>query len=237
MRRDDYLIFGSCNTKDYSVGIFGDQLANAPQRSIDVMSVPGKNGDVLIDNGRYENITVSYKAYIIDEYNLNIRGLRSALLAQHGYQKLEDSVNPEEYRMGYILPFEIEESGILRAGQFTLQFNCKPQRYLKVGDYDITLTSSGSIHSDYDEDAAPLIRAYGTGYFSINGVRITINSANSYTDIDCELMEAYKDTMATNCNGNITVNNNKFPVLSKGNNTITISGLSRLDIKPRWWII
>ena len=237
MRRNDHLIFGTCDTKDFGVGIFGDQLANAPQRSVDVMSVPGKNGDVIIDNGRYENITVSYKAYIIDEYNQNIRGLRSALLSQHGYQKLEDSVNPEEYRMGCILPFNIDEYGILRAGEFTLQFNCKPQRYIKDGDYAITFTSNGSIHSDYDEDAAPLIRAYGTGSFTINGVQITINSASSYTDFDCELMEAYKDTMATNCNGNITLNNGKFPVLSKGNNTVTFSGLSSLEIKPRWWII
>ena len=237
MRRNDHLIFGTCDTKDFGVGIYGDQLANAPQRSVDVMSVPGKNGDVIIDNGRYENITVSYKAYIIDEYNQNIRGLRSALLSQHGYQKLEDSVNPEEYRMGCILPFNIEEYGILRAGEFTLQFNCKPQRYIKEGDYAITFTSNGSIHSDYDEDAKPLIRAYGTGSFTINGVQITINSASSYTDFDCELMEAYKDTMATNCNGNITLNNGKFPVLSKGNNAVTFSGLSSLEIKPRWWII
>ena len=237
MLRNDYIIFGSCNTQDYCVGIFGDQLANAPERAIEVVSVPGKNGDVILDDGRYNNIIVSYKAYIVDEYNVNIRGLRNALMAQRGYQKLEDTVNPEEYRMGYFLPFEIDEVGVLRAGEFTLTFNCKPQRFLKSGNQPIVINSASSIFNQYEERALPLIRAYGTGSFTIGDVTVQITSANSYTDIDCETMEAYKDTMATNCNGNIVLTNGEFPYLDPGTNSISMSGITQLDIYPRWWIL
>ena len=212
-------------------------MAKAPERDKEYISVPGKNGDVILDNGRYNNITVSYKAYIISNYNANMRGLRNALMSQKGYQRLEDTVNPEEFRLGEAIPFDIDEAGVLQAGEFVMQFNCKPQRFLKKGEQIITVNANTSIYSEYLEEAKPLIRAYGTGTFSIGGVAVQITSANGYTDIDCELMEAYKDTMATNCNANIVLTNGKFPVLGHGANAVTISGLTKLEIKPRWWIL
>lgn len=235
--RDDYFIFGDIDSRQYSVGIYGDQLAKAPERDQERVSVPGRNGDLILDNERYLNIIVPYKAYIIDNYNENVKGLRNALLSKHGYQKLEDSINPDEYRMAQSMPFEPNEYGVLRAAEFELQFNCKPQRFLKAGDIPIEVTTSATIYSEYDQPALPLIRAYGTGSFTIGGVTIQITSASSYTDIDCELQEAYKDSLATNCNGNIVLTNGKFPQLVKGNNAVSKSGITKLIIYPRWWIL
>lgn len=235
--RNDFFIFGDIDSRLYEVGIYGDKLADPPERDREYVSVPGKNGDIVIDNGRYNNKVVTYKAYIINKYNANIAGLRNALLSYKDYQRLEDTVNPEEFRMAVALPFEVDEVGVLRAGEFTIQFNCKPQRYLKSGEQEIEITSNTSIFSEYTEAALPLIRAYGTGFFSIGGVAVQITSANGYTDIDCELMEAYKDTMATNCNANIVLTNRKFPQLNSGENAITLSGITKLIIKPRWWIV
>lgn len=235
--RKDFFIFGDIDSRQYGVGIYGDQLAKAPERDQEHVSVPGRNGDLILDNERYPNIIVPYKAYIIDNYNENVKGLRNALLSKLGYQKLEDSINPDEYRMAQAMPFEPNEYGVLRAAEFELQFNCKPQRFLKAGDIPIEVTTSGTIHSEYDQPALPLIRAYGTGSFTIGGVTIQITSASSYTDIDCELQEAYKDSLATNCNGNIVLTNGKFPQLTKGNNAVSKSGITKLIIYPRWWIL
>ena len=186
---------------------------------------------------RYNNITVSYKAYIIDNYNENIKGLRNALMSRKGYQRLQDTVNPEEYRLAKAIPFEIDEHGVLRAAEFTMQFICKPQRFLVAGDIPIEVTGSATILNQYEESAKPLIRAYGTGSFSIGGVSVQITSANGYTDIDCELQEAFKDTLATNRNSYIVLPQGKFPILAPGDNAVTISGLTKLEITPRWWIL
>lgn len=235
--RKDYIIFGDVDTRSYKVGIYGDKLAGAPERDKEFVSIPGRNGDLTIDNGRFNNITVAYKAYIIDKYNSNIRGLRNALLNKSGYQRLEDTVNPDEFRLGQAIPFEVDEVGVLRAGEFTMQFNCKPQRFLKEGEYSIEFTSAGSIFNQYDTVALPLIRAYGTGTFTIGSVTVQITTANDYTDIDCDLQEAYKDTLATNCNANIVLSNGKFPSLNPGNNNISMTGITKLEIIPRWWIL
>ena len=237
MRRYDYLVYGGVDTRAYKIGIWGNQLAKAPERDQEFVKIPGRDGDLILDNGRYNNITVSYKAYIIEDYNNNMRDLRNALMSKRGYMRLQDTINPEEYRMAKAIPFNIDEYGVLRAAEFTMQFICKPQRFLVDGDNEIEVTAATSLLNQYEETAKPLIRAYGTGSFSIGGVSVQITSASDYTDIDCELQEAYKDTLATNCNGNIVLTDGKFPVLKHGENAITLNGITKLEIIPRWWIL
>ena len=64
-----------------------------------------------------------------------------------------------------------------------------------------------------------------------------ITSASSYTDIDCDLQECYKDSLATNCNGNVVLTSGSFPKLNPGTNAVTLSGISKLVITPRYWIL
>lgn len=236
MLRNDYLVFGNANTRDYGVGIYGDKLADPPERDYEYVEIPGKNGDLIIDKGRYKNKFISYKAYIIDKYAVNIMGLRNALLTQKGYQKLDDTVNPDEFRMGQVIPFEIDEVGVLKAGEFTIQFNCKPQRYLKSGEAPITFSAAGSIFNQTSEASKPFLRVYGSGAgtVGIGSETITISAINSYVDIDCEIMNAFKG--ATNCNKDVSFTNDI--VLNPGLNGITITGnITSVEITPRWFII
>lgn len=101
----------------------------------------------------------------------------------------------------------------------------------------IEFTAAGSIFNDYLQEAKPLIRAYGTGSFTIGDCTVTINSANVYTDIDSDLEECYKDNLSTNCNGNVTLTSGTFPTLPSGENDISMSGITKLIIYPRWWIL
>lgn len=236
----NYLTFDGISTKDFGVYISGDGTYNAPARSREVISVPGRNGDLIIDNGRYENAEVPYHAFIYRNFSVNIEGLRNLLLSRTGYVRIEDTYHPDKFRLGvYSGNFQTDVVECLEAGKFDLTFNCKPQRFLKSG-YDLTFggdaysfTGDGSLLNDTAQIAKPLLRVYGTGSFTISGETMTISSANVYTDIDCDLMDAYKGT--TNCNGNIS---GSFPVLYPGDNAVTIGGgISRMEIIPRWWVL
>ena len=233
-----WFIFNGKSSKDFGVYISGLNTFGAPERDVDIISISGRNGDLTIDNGRYKNIDVSYPAFIFDRFDNNIEGLRNFLLSQSGYKRLEDTYHPNEYRLARyksgLTPKVIDE---LYAGEFDLTFDCYPQRYLKSGDQIITMTADGSLFNEYAQIAKPIIRAYGTGSFTVGDVTVTINSADDYTDIDCELQEAYKDDLTTNCNANITLNDGIFPSLISGENAITLDGITQLDIKPKWWIL
>ena len=232
----NWVIFNSKSLKDYGVYISGSGTYNAAERDVETIEIAGRNGELTLDNGRYKNISLTYPAFIIRDYNENVQALRNYLLSQKGYLRLEDTYHPEEFRLArWAGDFSADPIAELYAGNFKLTFDCYPQRFLKEGENPIEVTQATTIKSLNLVPALPLIRAYGTGSFSIGGVAIQITSANSYTDIDCELQEAYKDTLATNCNGNIVLTNGVFPQLAPGDNAITLSGITKLIITPRWW--
>lgn len=234
----NYFVLNAKNSKDYGVYISGGGTFNAPRRNREKVTIPGRNGALTIDNGCYENIPIEYPAFIYDNFNANISAFRNMLLTNKKYVRLEDSYHPDEYRLAlYDGDFQADVIDNLRAGEFTLSFDCYPQRFLKSGEVATEFTAAGSLLNNTDHSALPLLRAYGDGTLTINGTSIVISGSDTYTDIDCELMEAYKDTMASNKNSTITLSNGEFPKLDPGENAISFSGLSKLIITPRWWIL
>ena len=48
------------------------------------------------------------------------------------------------------------------------------------------------------------------------------------------MMDAYKGTISKN--GNVELSDYNFPVLVPGTNTITLgTGITKVEITPRWW--
>ena len=232
----NYLIFNGYNSKDYGVYISGLNTFGGAERNVEVISVAGRNGDLTIDNGRYNNITVTYPAFIYDNFDMNVSAFRGILLSAKGYKRLEDSYHPQEYRRArYVGQFNPDVVDWLKAGEFRLDFDCDPRRFLKEGEKVLSITTGDKIKNQTPFEAKPVIRVYGTGTITIGGVSVVVTTADGYTDIDCELQEAYKGT--TNCNGNITLTDGKFPVLASGENTITYSGFTQVDLTPNWWIL
>lgn len=233
---DEYLKFAGKSSLDFGVRISGSGTFNAPERDVESVSVPGRNGDLHIDNGRFANISIVYPAFIVKDFRHNFDAFKAFLLSKRGYEKLEDSYHPEYYRLAaYKAAIEPAMATRNVAGSFDITFDCDPRRFLKSGEAVKTMYSGGTISNPTLYEALPLIRAYGTGYFEINGVRVTISTANTYTDIDSDLQEAYKGT--TSCNGNITLSTGMFPTLMSGTNLISMSGLSRIEITPRYWTV
>ena len=230
----NWLTFDGVSLKDYGVYINGNGTFNAPARNREMINVPGRNGALMIDNGRYENTDVVYHAFIYDNFSANIEGLRNLLLSRTSYKTLKDTYHPEEYRLGiYKGDFQADVVEWLQAGEFDLTFDCKPQRFLESGEETSEFTVNGVILNPTMQTAKPLLRVYGTGQFSINSRQMTISSANVYTDIDCDLMDAFKGS--TNCNGNIS---GQFAELVPGENTVTIiSGITKIEVVPRWWVL
>lgn len=233
----NYITFDNTDLKTYGLYISGTNTMNAPVRAYDSITIPGRNGALIGSEKRLENIEVVYPAFIYTNLKQNLASLRAFLLSKVGYKKLVDTYHPDEFRMGYYAGgLEAEPTMKLDAARFDLVFNCKPQRYLNSGLSVTALTASGSITNPTLFESQPLLRVYGTGDITVNGVKITISEADTYTDIDCEIMEAYKGSTLKNYA--ISLDSVYFPVLSPGSNTITLgTGVTAVDITPRWWTI
>lgn len=146
------------SSRTYGVHITGQAVYNAPQREVEMISVPGRNGQLALDKGRFENIEVTYPAGIYadteEEFAEAVSDFRNFLCSRDGYVRIEDEYNPNEYRMGiYKSGLEVETAGH-KAGEFEIIFDCKPQRWLKSGEEAVTIgewgeteTATGSIVS------------------------------------------------------------------------------------------
>lgn len=223
------------SSKDFQVYLTDAGIYGMPERDADTVQIEGKSGDLIIDNGRYKNKSTTFPCIIVDNFTENFSAFIGYILNQKGYIRIENSFKPDEFILGrYTGELEPKITMYAEKGKFELQFDRKPQRYIKEGEFPIEYTSSGSIYNAYTGTALPLVRVYGTGTLTIGSISIVINSVDTYVDIDCELQDAYKGT--TNCNGNITLSNDKFFELASGINNFTIgNGISKIEIIPRWW--
>lgn len=131
------LIFNGKNLEDYGVTVIGRGTYGAPARDIEVVHVPGRNGDVIFDNGGFLNQVITYPECCIEErFAENFAGLRNFLLSTSDYCELRDDYHPEEYRLarfnGPIEP-DVHTARNNRSGTFDLSFDCLPQRFLNSG--------------------------------------------------------------------------------------------------------
>lgn len=232
----NYIVFDGAPLTDFGVYVSGEGTFLSPERDYDITEIPGKNGDLYFDRGRFKNVEVKYPSFILEHLRKNMSGLRSYMLKKHGYLRLEDTYHPEEYRLAVFKgPIEPDDVIWLQAGKFDLTFDCKPQRWLKVGEQPIELTSTTNIYNPTDFDAKPLLRVYGKGALGVGSNTLTIaQHSNAYIDIDCDLMDCYCGT--TNCNSLITLSSGNFPVLEPGAHGISLgTGITKVIVWPRWW--
>lgn len=234
----NYLTFGSFDSRNFGVYIGGEGTYNAPARVYNTVSVPGRNGDLLFDQKKFENIEVIYPAFIAgSNFKANITAFRSALMSASGYVRITDTYHPEEYRLGYFAEaFEVEARSQNDGGTFEIVFRCKPQRFLTSGETTSSYTANGSITNPTLFESRPLIKVTGYGTLTIGSEQIVIANRFSYVNIDSDIQDCYYG--AQNANSVVTFNSNNFPVLKPGVNNFTkTANISKIEITPRWFRI
>ena len=177
------IIFGGVDSSDYGIYISGEGVYNAPEREVELVNVPGRNGAIALDQGRYNNIKVTYPAMVLEtdqeHFRERLSEFRNAILSQKGYQRLEDSYHPAEFRMG-VYHDGLEVSDILtlaRGGNFELIFDCKPQRWMSDGDIPVPVSSGDVLQNPTVFDAGPLLEVEGYGNVSFNGYDIELDNS------------------------------------------------------------
>lgn len=240
--------FDGINSLDKGVYITGEAVYNAPERVVEMIEIPGKNGALAIDQGRFTNIEVTYPAgaYAKSQADFaeKIREIRNILASRYTYKRIEDEYNPDEYRLGlYKSGLDVAAVAYQIAGEFKITFDCKPQRFLKSGEEPQTFTNSDSITNPTDFASRPLLVVTGAGQLVIGAHVIEISNgsgANQVIYIDCESQEAWEfvgGAMVAR-NDYIQIAGREFPTLEAEENIITLgSGITKVEITPRWWRI
>ena len=202
-------IFGGVDFAENGVWVTGSGTFSAPQRDVTVVSVPGRNGDLVIDNGKWNNITVTYPCFIKDDFEQNMASFRSLMCSKLGYQKLEDSYHPDEYRLGAfsdgLFPTMRQRN---KGGEFDVVFNCKPQRFLKSGDESLQFMPMSIIAN-----------VAGTQYIPVNG--------DLDFDVNCPSDDTITVTIKTYDSSGTQLTTNDYSMGDGSSKHITFAGTDK----------
>ena len=195
----NHLTYDGVDSSSFGVFISGEGVFDAPARRGEMISIPGRNGSLFMDEGVFENIEVEYPAFIGTGYEALFRkklgDLRSWLTSRGNYKRLTDTYHPDEFRLGVFREsLETDPQYITRAGKFTMKFDCKPQRYLVSGEDPVVFYENGTIVNPTLFASSPLIKVAGNGTVAIgeNGkYRFIVSNNPGIIWIDTDIMEAY----------------------------------------------
>ena len=142
------VIYDGRRFSDFGVIVSGENTWAQPTRRVTKAQVPGMHGDLIVEAGEFNNVDISYPAGIMQNFDSYSDGWEQfeQFIARRSdaYYRLEDEYHPEYYRMARFNPGINPKVGTLnRSGQFTVTFDCKPQKYLLIGDVDHTITEAG----------------------------------------------------------------------------------------------
>ena len=201
------LIFDGEDSRDYGVYITGQAVYNAPERDVEMISIPGRNGSFALDKGRFQNIEVTYPAGIFADTEADfaqaISDFRNFLCSRNGYVRLTDDYNPNEYRMAvYKSGFDVSPAQ-LKAGEFQLVFDCKPQRFLTSGEEPITIgewheteTASGTIAS-FEAKAGDAVKSL------VVDIEPTQSGSGTPSPTNIRPISGYDSVVVSRCGKNI----------------------------------
>ena len=229
------VIFNGISSQDLHIQVQTEPDYDFPEKDYEVTHVPGRNGDIVIDQGSWQNVSRKYNL-AMDAVKISYTEVASKLVqwlhSASGYARLEDSYEPDFYRMAMY-----KDSGSIsniynKAGQIEVEFTCKPQRYFKSGEVADIFTTSTEYRNPTDFPAKPLIKIHGSGSgtVGIGTYTVTINDILDGMIVDSEQQDTYKDQ--TNCNSRVSIA--EYPKLVSGNNSISFSGgVTSIEIIPR----
>ena len=141
---------------------------------------------------RYQNVEIEYKAFFFNGLPAKTAAVKSWLLSPVGYQKLQDTYDPDFFRMAVCtdaLEFDVTAQ---KAAEMKLTFNCKPQRWSVDGQRSIRLDGRSTLKNPFAFPAQPIFKVYGDsgGELYVGEEKIIIHSIKDYVLLNCETHNA-----------------------------------------------
>ena len=202
----------------------------APVKVYEEIIIPGRDGALYVDQGRYEPIVIPVEFNFMSRPSEWGNRYREAQKWLSGSGELTFSDDQYHFYRVYYAEITDTERTSRRIGTFTAEFHCDPYAYLISGKEE--MEKSAVEYNPY-EICHPTYIITGEGMcgLAVNGKSMTANISGSLS-IDTENMEAVN---GSGQNRNTSVNGDYEDLwLNPGNNTIGISSGFQLGIIPNW---
>lgn len=206
-----------------------------PKRDYSVAAVPGRNGSLLYDGGKWQDVTQPYQIYTRGGYIEAFEKLAAWMYSDTGWRQLYDTYDPKHYRMAYVSDAPSLDDIWDNWGRGTITFTCMPQRWLFEGDEPIDVIHGDVLKNPTAFASRPIIKVTGSGMLTIGDTQVTLtNIPETGITIDCEMRECYGINQ-TNLNDHVTMA--AWPELGKSTAFNIGAGIESVEVTPKWWTI
>lgn len=229
--------YNGVSTLDFGLIIAAPPRITAPQRDEETLDVPGSDGVLRIDHGRYKAVTKSYEISFDRkkrrEVEWHARGIKAWLLSGRGDYVLSDTYDRDYFRVAsFGGPLDMENV-MQWGGRATIAFQCHPYKYSYSGQFRVCVGRLKTIVNAEMFESLPHIRIRGSGNCELylNNTTIKVADVSDYVDIDSEAKQVFKGTTLMNSK---TIMGD-FPVFVPGENHMDWnSNVTSVEIIPRW---
>ena len=186
------ITYNGTNSDTYNVTVEKCPSYPVAQRVVEHIRIDGRNGDLIRDTGAYANVDQVYSIWF-DGRTSSMQDVAHSvalwLNGSHGYCRLEDTYDPNVYRLAVMSEYTEYKNFRNRIGRADVTFSCKPQRFLKSGENFVAIT--GATLANSYMDCYPVYAFQGNGNVSINGSVITITDNPGEIYIDSETQDCW----------------------------------------------
>lgn len=231
-------VYGGESSADYGMVVSEAPAFERSSRKQTIYTVPGRNGSVIFQEDAWEDVPRTYKVWIANDMQrlpTKIDAFEAFLNSMKGYQRLEDSFEPDVFRLAYYSGGDDFSNVLMAYGEATLNFMCRAERFYKSAENPVEVVNGTKLMNPTRFTSKPLIHIEGSGTVNVHiGGNTIVANVTNYINIDCETMNAYR-LAAENKNSEIS---GTFPVIKPGENTVGISGSTTLvTVVPRYFTI
>lgn len=223
-----YFVWNGIDCRSMGIRLRSPAPLIRPEERVQHVAIPGVSGDLTETEGKhiYNSYIQTLSISVQDSSRVRsvFRWLRGA-----GYVTFSGEPDKEQEArvIGAVTLEKVSRNLDKWAG--TVQFYCQPlkQRIYSIAE---TLTASGSVRNNGDVESKPLIKLTPNAYdvtLTVNGKTLAISGFLYPMLIDCtaqEISNLDRTVLGTEYSAG------PFPVLQMGNNTISGTGWSKLEI-------
>lgn len=240
MRDYDYEIWlDDVSNKDVGITLQGAVEISAATPRIETVEIPGRNGDLHFWDGSFENRTASVDAFVYspDFVKHRFGEVNQWLLGNFGYRKLVTNDDREHFLMARVGNGADIVARMNKLAPFTINFDCRPERFLTIGEERIEVYNKGTIvRNPTAFTSKPLYKIYtrssSTASVSVGANTLTFQPMT----IDFVFYDAETRSMFDSDGDNLNMYASGDLPFECGEQAVTFNdSVSTVEIIPRWW--
>ncbi len=222
-----WLRFRDIYSDDMGVIVESLPPVSAPKLVYETITVPGRDGDMLLTDDAYApisyTVTLGVKDFTRhDDISAWLFGIGDLVLSSDPSRK---------YRARIVEGLSYEKVS-RRFSRFNAVFTLQPFKY-EAEPITLVLNTSGTVFNPGTRWSEPIIKVFGAGTFTIGGYSMTVSATagEDSVTINSEIQECYYD-LSTPRNNKVSGN---FPRLMPGEVAVNIgTGISKVELTPQW---